>query len=303
VTSTGSFSSDSLDFAAAFGPVRGASGTVDFTDLIGLTTAPGQRIRVASVNPGIEVTDGYFTFALRDGQILGVEGASWPFMGGTLTLRSTTLNLGISEERRYIFEIEGLEAGQFVEQMELSNINATGTFDGTLPIVFDSSGNGRIDGGLLIARPPGGNVSYLGELNRQDLGTMANFAFDALKSLDYQQMSVAMDGNLTGEIVTRVRFDGVKQGAGAKRNFITKRFENLPLRFNINIRAPFYQLITSIKAMYDPASVRDPREVGLLNPDGSVRQRQVAPPAPAIEPEDLIPDQPPVQTSESERKP
>lgn len=303
VTSTGSFSSDSLDFAAAFGPVRGASGTVDFTDLIGLTTAPGQRIRVASVNPGIEVTDGYFTFALRDGQILGVEGASWPFMGGTLTLRSTTLNLGISEERRYIFEIEGLEAGQFVEQMELSNINATGTFDGTLPIVFDSSGNGRIDGGLLIARPPGGNVSYLGELNRHDLGTMANFAFDALKSLDYQQMSVAMDGNLTGEIVTRVRFDGVKQGAGAKRNFITKRFENLPLRFNINIRAPFYQLITSIKAMYDPASVRDPREVGLLNPDGSVRQREVAPPAPAIEPEDLIPDQPPVQTSESERKP
>ncbi|GGD95761.1 hypothetical protein GCM10011515_14570 [Tsuneonella deserti] len=303
VKSTGSFSSDALDFAASFGPVRGASGTVEFTDLLGLTTAPGQRIRVGSVNPGIEVTDGEFAFSLRDGQILGVEGARWPFMGGTLTLRSTTLNLGVSEERRYIFEIEGLQAGQFVEQMDLSNINATGTFDGTLPIVFDSSGNGRIEGGLLIARSPGGNISYLGELTRRDLGTMANFAFEALRSLDYQQMSVGMDGSLTGEIVTKVRFDGVKQGARAKRNFITRRFENLPLRFNINIRAPFYQLITSIKAMYDPASVRDPRDVGLLNADGSVLQREVTAPPPAIKPEDIIPDVPPVQTSESEKMP
>ncbi|MGC1270035.1 MAG: hypothetical protein WA842_05485, partial [Croceibacterium sp.] len=40
VTSSGHFSSDSLDLAAAFGPVQGASGTVVFTDLIGLTTAP-----------------------------------------------------------------------------------------------------------------------------------------------------------------------------------------------------------------------------------------------------------------------
>jgi hypothetical protein len=303
VTSRGSFSSDALDFAAAFGPVRGASGTVEFTDLLALTTAPNQHIRIGSVNPGIEVTDGELVFGLRNGQVLAVEGATWPFMGGTLTLRSTTLNLGTSEERRYIFEIEGLKAAEFVQRMELANLNATGTFDGTLPIVFDTSGNGRIEGGLLIARAPGGNISYVGELNRRDLGTMANFAFDALKSLDYRQMSVAMDGNLTGEIVTRVRFDGVKQGAGAKRNFLTRRFENLPIRFNINIRAPFYRLITSIKAMYDPAAVSDPRDVGLLDAQGNVIRREVSPATPAIRPEDLIPDQPPVQTPESEKQP
>ncbi|MGX7951815.1 intermembrane phospholipid transport protein YdbH family protein [Tsuneonella sp. HG249] len=303
VTSRGSFSSDNFDFAAAFGPVRGASGTVEFTDLLGLTTAPNQRLRIGSVNPGIEVLEGELVFSLRGGQFLSVEGATWPFMGGTLTLRSTSLNLGTSEERRYVFEIEGLEAAQFIERMELPNIAATGTFDGTLPIIFDTSGNGRIEGGLLIARPPGGNVSYVGELSREDLGTMANFAFDALKSLDYQQMSIAMDGNLTGEIVTRVRFDGVKQGAGAKRNFITKRFENLPLRFNVNIKAPFYQLITSLKAMYDPSSVRDPRELGLLTDDGRVLKRQTTAPPPAIKPDDIIPDEAPVQTSESEKRP
>lgn len=304
VTSRGAFSSDDLDFAAAFGPIAGASGTVEFTDLLALTTAPGQRIRLGSINPGIEVTEGDFIFALREGEVLSVSGASWPFMGGRLTLRQVDLNLGASEERRYVFEVEGLEAAQFVERMELPNLSATGTFDGTVPIVFDRAGNGRVEGGLLIARAPGGNISYVGELTRENLGTMANFAFDALRSLDYRQMSVAMDGNLTGEIVTRVRFDGVEQGAGARRNFITRRFENLPIRFNVNVRAPFYQLITSLKAMYDPASVRDPRELGLLTDDGRVLRRVADPPsAPPPGPGSPAPAARPVQTSESEKKP
>ena len=58
VTSSGQLTTDALDFAAAFGPVKGASGTIRFTDLLSLTTAPGQKLRVASINPGIEVLDG-----------------------------------------------------------------------------------------------------------------------------------------------------------------------------------------------------------------------------------------------------
>ena len=73
-----------------------------------------------------------------------------------------------------------------------------------------------------------------------------------------------MDGPLTGEIVTRVRFDGSEPGgAGTSSNFITRRLARLPLQFRINVRAPFYQLITSLRSLYDPAAVRDPRGLGL----------------------------------------
>ncbi len=303
VTSTGQFTTNRLDFAAAFGPVRGASGTIRFDDLTGLTTAPGQRLQVESVNPGIEVFDGEVDFALRGGTLLAVTGGEWPFMGGRLILQSVDLNLGIEEERRYVFRIEGLQAAQFVEQMELGNISATGTFDGLVPIVFDAQGNGRIEGGALDSRLPGGNVSYVGELTYEDLTPIANFAFDALRSLDYRTMTVRMDGALTGQIVTRVRFDGVSQGDGAKSNFITRRLASLPIRFNINVRAPFYQLITSIRAMYDPAFVRDPRELGLVDENGTPIRRQVSPPPPAIRPEDIVPEGPAVQTDESENMP
>ena len=303
VKSTGRFSSDDLDFAAAFGPVKGASGTVVFTDLLGLTTAPDQTIRVASVNPGIEVTDGEVQFRLERGELLAVQGGQWPFMGGTLILRDVDLNLGISEERRYVFEIVGLDAAQFIAQMGLDNISATGIFDGTLPIVFDADGNGRIEEGILVSRDPGGNISYVGELTYEDLSAIANFAFDALRSLDYSQMRVVMNGPLTGEIVTQVRFDGVRQGEDAKTNFITKQLAKLPLQFQINIRAQFYQLINSVKSMYDPASVRDPRELGLLSDDGTrLLRRSITgeEAASEIDPEDFVPGAPAIQDQESE---
>lgn len=302
VTSTGKFSSEGLDFAAAFGPVQGAGGTVEFTDLLGLTTAPGQVIKVRSINPGIEVNDGVMRFRIVEGRVLAVEGGSWPFMGGTLTLRPLDFNIGVEEARRYVLEVEGVQAALFIQRMELGNISATGLFDGTLPLVFDQNG-GRIDGGLLISRPPGGNLSYVGDLTYEDLSAMANFAFDALKSLDYTQMRIAMDGDLTGEIVTRVRFDGVKQGEGTKQNFITRRFANLPIRFNINIKAPFYRLITTVKAMYDPAYIRDPRELGLIDARGQVIKRESDGEIAPVQPEDLTPDEAPIQPSDSEKRP
>lgn len=298
ITSTGDFSTDGLDFAAAFGPVKGARGTVHFTDLIGLITAPGQTLQVASVNPGIEVTDGEFTFQLRGGQLLAVEGGSWPFMGGRLILKSVDLNFGVKEARRYEFEIVGLDAAAFIARFELPNIAATGIFDGTVPIIFDENGNGRIEGGLLTSRPPGGNVSYVGDLTYEDLSTIANFAFDTLRSLDYDRMTIGMNGSLTGEIVTNVNIDGVRQGEGAKRNIITRALANLPIQFRINIRAPFYQLITSFKSLRDPAAVRDPRDLGLLSDDGTrfLRPEVRGEDVPAkIDPEDIIPDEPAVQ--------
>lgn len=304
ITSSGRFSSDSLDFAAAFGPVHGASGTVEFIDLLGLTTAPNQRLRVRSINPGIEVTDGEIGIELRGGEVLALTGATWPFMGGTLTMRPVELRLGAAEERRYVLEVAGFDAARFVEYMNLENMAATGTFDGTVPLVFDAEGNGRVVGGLLLSRPPGGNVAYVGQLTYEDMGPIPNLAFDALRSLDYRQMRVALDGDLIGEVVTRVRMDGVSQGAGARENFVTRKIAALPIRVDVNIRAPFYSLIGNIRAMYDPLAIRDPRELGLIDAQGNaIRRETEGPPPEPIDPQDLLPDEAAIQRRESEDTP
>ncbi len=291
VTSNGRFSTDGLDFAAAFGPVKGTSGTVVFTDLLGMVTAPDQRLKIASINPGIEVTNGEASFALEGNGVLVVNGAKWPFVDGTLELLPTRMVFGAAEVRRYTLRLQGADAAKFVQQLELGNLTASGVFDGDLPLVFDENG-GRIEGGLLASRPGGGNLSYVGELTYKDLSPMGNFAFQTLRSIDYRKMTIGMDGPLEGELVTRVRLSGVSQGAGAKRNFITRRLAGLPIQFNINIRAPFQKLIGSYKSIYDPTFIRDPRSLGLVDQQG--RALPSAPPATEPAPQKTGDIQPPV---------
>jgi hypothetical protein len=260
VTSRGTFATEDFDFAAAFGPVRGLSGKVEFNDLIDLTTAPDQRVTIAAINPGVEVLAGTVQFELKNGTLLALEDARFPFMGGTLTMRPLVMDFSRPEERRYIFEIVGLDAARFVAQMELTNISATGIFDGTVPVVFDADGRGRIESGVLIARAGGGNVAYIGELSYEDLGTMGNYAFSALRSLDYRQMSVGLGGQLDGEIITSFEFDGVRQGAGTSRNFVTRRLARLPIRFRVNVRSEnFYELATMVRSFWDAEYLGDPR--------------------------------------------
>lgn len=315
LTSTGTFATQRLDFAAAFGPVRAVKGTIAFSDLLGLTTEPDQVIEIGAINPGIEVLAGRVVFAMREGTMIDVAGGRWPFMGGELVMRPVALRYGEGEEQRYTFEIIGLDAAKFVAQMELGNIGATGTFDGTVRIAFDQNGDGRIEGGLLISRPPGGNVSYVGELSYEDLGAIGNYAFQSLRSLDYRQMSVELGGDLAGEIITRFTFDGVRQGTGASQNFITRRLAGLPIRFRVNVRSEnFYELATMVRTFFDTSALPNPLDQGLLGASGG---RFVRPPPPGVpasppdqppeqsgdDPEALRPDEPIVQPPESEDRP
>ena len=303
VTSTGRFGTDKLDFAAAFGPTDGVSGTVEFTDLLGLVTAPDQRLKIAAINPGIEVYDGEMSFALLPDHILAINGAQWPFIDGKLELLPTRMALGIPETRRYTLKVTGINAAKFVERLELGNIAATGTFDGELPLVFDEQG-GWIRGGLLISRPPGGNVSYVGELTYEDLSAMGNFAFQTLRSLDYRRMEIGLEGALDGEIMTRMKIDGVRQGEGAKRSIITRSFAGLPIQFNVNIRAPFQRLVTSFKSLYDDEFIIDPRVLGLPGAGGGTVPAPAPAPTPAPAPSPAPTQNPPaIQPPVSRNKP
>src|SRR3546814_18503516 len=87
------------------------------------------------------------------------------------------------------------------------------------------------------------DLAYVGELSNHDLGTMANFAFGALRSLKYDDLSILLNGDLDGEMVTDIRFGGVGQGEGATRNFLIDPVAKLPFVFNGKINAPFRQPI------------------------------------------------------------
>jgi translocation and assembly module TamB len=260
VTSSGVFRTEGLNLAAAFGPVTGLKGEIRFTDLLALETAPHQTATVAEINPGIAVVDGVIHYRLLSGQKLVVEDGKWPLAGGTLTLEPTTMDFGQPVERRMLFRIDGLDAAAFVQQLEFKNIAVTGKFDGVLPIIFDAQG-GRIEGGQLRVRPGGGTLSYVGDVTNADLGRMARIAFDALKAMRYDRLTIDLNGSLDGEIVSKVRFDGTnnapkqeKQANGLVGRLLAP-ITRLPFRFNITITAPFRGLVSSAQTFVDPSIV------------------------------------------------
>nr|WP_298928568.1 YdbH domain-containing protein [uncultured Erythrobacter sp.] len=315
ITSEGTFGTQGLDLAATFGPIDGLRGTVEFTDLINLSTAPSQVIEIGSINPGIEVLGGRVVYSMTNGELIAVSDARWPFMGGELILQPVDIRYGTPGEQLYVFEIVALDAATFIAQMELTNLGATGTFDGSVPILFDDEGNGTIGRGLLISRPPGGNVSYIGELTYEDMGAITNFAFQSLRSLDYKQMSIGLDGSLAGEIVTSFKIDGVRQGDTASKNLVTRQLAKLPIRFNVNVRSQnFYQLATMVRSFFDPEYLGNPVDKGLLSVDGgrfapnspfAESQPDQSPPDTETPPANEIrrDDESPVQPSESDDTP
>ena len=292
VTSTGTFRTQDTDLAAAFGPVEGLATEIHFTDLLGLVSAPDQVATVASVNPGVEVTDGVLHYQVLSGTKVKVLGAHWPFAGGDLVLEPTILDFSENQEKHLTFTITAMDAAQFLQQFDFKNINATGTFDGTLPMVFDDSG-GRVDNGHLVVRPGGGTIAYVGAVSQEDLGFWGNMAFQALKSIDYENLDITMNGPLAGEMVTEVHFAGVSQGAGAKSNFIIRRLAKLPFIFNIRIRAPFRGLLDSARSFYDPKRLIERNLPALIEQQKAAEKARKAAPEPDT----------PIQPTESETVP
>ena len=277
VTSTGTFRTDNANLAAAFGPVEGLSGEIRFTDLIGLVSAPGQEVRIKSVNPGVEVHDGLVRYRLEAGQKVKVEGGGWPFSGGQLVLLPTTMDFSADVDRYLTFRVLGLDAGAFIQAMDLKNVSATGTFDGIMPLIFNAKG-GRVAGGVLVARQQGmdalmmpegvlptipcdptrqsGTLSYVGPVSNEQLGAMGRMAFDALKNLQYKCLTILMDGALDGEMVTNVVFNGVNRDRlGGAPAGLARNFTGLPFIFNVRIAAPFRGLMGTAQSFVDPSQL------------------------------------------------
>ena len=251
VTSTGSFSTAGYGLRGAVRPGHRADDDGQFHRSPRPRNAPDQSATVASINPGILVENGVIRYQLLPNQLVKVERGEWPFMGGRLILQETVLNFGRPSPKRLTFEVQGFNAEMFVDSFGFEGIDITGTFDGVLPMIFDENG-GRIVGGRLDARQPGGEFSYNG--TKPKAGIAVGLAFDLLSNIRYQKMTIRLDGDLAGEFATRFEIDDVSLGnrggfvAGLARN----AFKKVPMRVNLSVKGPFRALIQMAKGFKDP---------------------------------------------------
>ena len=251
-TSNGTFRIVDTDLAASFGPVTGLNTTINFTDLLGLVTPPGQYMTVDILNPGVPVGEGVVTYQLLGEQMVKIEQGAWPFMGGTLFLRETILDFGRESAKRLTFAVEAFDAELFVQRLEFDEtVYITGIFDGVLPMIFDEQG-GRIVGGRLDAREGGGIIEY--KAGSEDLGLGAKLALSIVRSLGYGSMIVRLEGDLDGEFATTMDIDQVRLGETTAAK-IVKSVSDVPVNLDVSINGPFRALVATLQSFGDPQTL------------------------------------------------
>ncbi|MGQ0559055.1 MAG: intermembrane phospholipid transport protein YdbH family protein [Sphingosinicella sp.] len=299
--SFGSFATEDMNLAAPFGPVEGLATSIRFTDLLGLVSAPGQVVTARLVRAGIDIFDGRLIYQLRPNYRVAIESGRWPLAGGELLLEPTVLDFSQQSTKYLTFRVVGLDAARFIEMMRFANIAATGTFDGVVPMRFgraDDSGRilgGEIIDGRLSARPPGGTLSYVGELTDRDLGPYGILAFNALKSLRYDKFDLTLNGALDGEFITVIDLDGVARdpslttlpsGSGVTELIagrVMRQVSRLPFEFNIRIQGRFRALIATARSFSDPGPLLQAVLPGMLrerreqSPDSRVQDEESEP--------------------------
>jgi len=288
LTSSGRISPKNVNLnAASLGPVGGVSGDVDFDNLFALTTTPHQRLTVRQINPGIVVENGTIAFQILSPERIQIEGATWPFAAGQLSIDPQLIVIG-EETFKMNLTLRDVDVQQLLQQLEFRDLSATGRVQGSFPLVFDRTG-GRIVNGELRAAGEGGTISYTGNAGAGIVGA-PQIAFEALKSFAYDNLIIELNGDLDGEVVTAIRFSGtnlapvggIATGAlpipGAERI----KLAGLPFRFSVSVRAPFRDLART------SGTLRDARPLV----EEAIRQQEEETKPPAGEAVDRPPSQP-----------
>jgi hypothetical protein len=237
-----------LDFAtAALGPVKGVTADIALTDLPALVSAPGQAVHIGSINPGLALGPIEGRMTLLGGGRTQIDSLTAPFSGGMLSLRPALIDPAAAD-RSFTLDVTGLDAASFVQLIDLKDLDATGLFDGVMPLRLSQSGT-RIVGGQLVARAPGGRLRYAGKFG-SGLPQGARLAFEALRSMRYRTLTLGLNGELDGEIVTSLAFTGTNEAA-VNAGGAAKLPPGVPFRFGVTITAPFRRLLGTAAGFSD----------------------------------------------------
>lgn len=241
--------------------VNDVRGEVFFDDLFALTTPPGQTVTVGVLNPGVAVRNGRVHFQLLADQRVAIEAASFEFAGGRVAMAPTTIGLG-ADETRFELRLHSVDAAELLANLNVPDLAATGRVEGEFPLLLTRR-TAFIEDGVLRAEPGGGLISYTGEAGQSVTGA-ARIAFDALRSFRYDDLTLRLDGDLNGEVVSSIEFSGQNRGEPIDLGAISElpglgrvTVRGVPFDFNVRIAAPFRSLARTAASITDPGVILD----------------------------------------------
>ncbi len=265
ITAVGRVRFRGISLATATIPiVDDVHGDVLFDDLFALTTPPGQYVTVRTLDPGVAARNGRVRFQLMPENRLAIESAEFDFAGGLLAMTPAVIPIG-AEETRFELTLHDVDAAELLSTLNVPDLSASGRLEGSFPLLLTRR-SAYVQGGVVRAIGEGGVISYTGNAGLNATGP-ARIAFDALSSFRYDSLSLTLDGDLNGEVVSSIEFTGHNSGRPVDLGPVAPipglgrvTVRGVPFAFNVRVSAPFRRLAQTAATITDPGSLLNQRE-------------------------------------------
>lgn len=190
-----------LDFVSPAGPVKGLKGTIDFTSLIPLVTAPGQRLTADSLESLTPLTDAQVQFAI-DKAGVSVTAADIHVAGGVVRVAPFVVPLDPTQAFSGVIELENVQLGDLLAGSGFGDrASLDAVVSGRLPFTSTPGQGVRIVGGSLRAVQPGRLSIQRDALSGvQTDGGGAEIPPNTVQDMAYQAMENLAFDVLTAEV-------------------------------------------------------------------------------------------------------
>ena len=214
-TSSGRLVIPGLDFVSPAGAVKGLSGTIDFTNLAPLTTAPDQSLRVATLESVADFTELDLTFSL-DKAAISVAGGEIRAAGGTVRVEPFSVPL---DRRPFsgVIVLDRVQLGELIAGAGFGDrVKLDAVVSGRLPFTSDPDAGVRITGGTLYAAQPGRLAIARAALSDLEAGgggdvppnTVEDLAYQAMENLAFDSLTADLESQDEGRLGVRFHIMG-----------------------------------------------------------------------------------------------
>lgn len=216
-TSTGRLALRDLAFASPAGQIAGLEGTVEFTSLAPLTTAPDQSLSARSLEVAGGVTDLGVTFTL-DKAALSVSGAELAVGTGRVLIEPFDIPLDPAVAWGGTIRLERVQLGDLVSGAGFGDkVQLDALVSGSIPFVRNPDGQIRISGGSLQAVQPGrlsiqrevlSGLEAGGGGEEIPPGVVEDLAYQAMEYLAFDTLTARVDSLDGGRLGVLFRIRG-----------------------------------------------------------------------------------------------
>ncbi len=206
--SSGRLTVPGIDFTSPAGPVQGLRGTIDFTNLAPLTTAPGQILHVDKLVTITDLTDLDVNFALGKAAVT-VSGAEIQIAGGFIRVEPFLLPLDRTTPFDGVIVFDRVQLGELVKGAGFDDkVALDAVVSGRLPFTYDPVAGVRIQAGTLAAVQPGRLSIQREALSGIEAGgggaippgTVEDLAYQAMENLAFDTLSANVNSEGDGRV-------------------------------------------------------------------------------------------------------